>query len=369
MASLDHLKIFRRLFNLRRACLQTRTYAQNSSQGSLSSSETDKSDPQTTLPPSSGGGPTMPHFAQDPLPIFLQRRVQEVLLKISRLNMDDFVRIRKTDHHVKPRYELMSDVELRRMEVKAMERATEMLKMPPFMKAPNLKVEVLSHDPEIAPALTSKWVFVDISSGVHNRDRIIVVRDNDGKLRKAIPDERRRANLLYYPKFGVSIVQPKMFEQDQLEHLLENRLTDIRYILDRACTQFEPDDPNFIRVTSTIYEYVWKNRCFNDLGSTRFFGPMSFYFILKKDITYLLVDMIQHDLLTDAVSLIHLYKHIYKNEKIPTPYGISQNKETQLSTIQRFCKTDSDQKQQNWAEVESAIRSYRLSLTDRATAS
>ncbi|XP_060074123.1 small ribosomal subunit protein mS22-like [Ylistrum balloti] len=370
MASLDHLKLFRRLFNIRRTCL--RTYARKSATGSSGSPEKDIS--SASSPPSSGGGGGgggggRPTFVpkRDPLPTFLQRKVQEILLKISRLNMEDVVRMRKTDRHQKPRYELMSEEELKELEVTQMERAVELLKMPPFMKEKDSTTKVLSKNPEIAPALTSKYVFTDISLGVGNRDRIIVIRDVDGTLRTANPEERIRANQIYYPKFGVSAVPPKMFEQSHLEYLLENGLTDIVYILDRVCVQFEPDDKDFIRVTQTIYEYVKENRCFSKLGSTRFFGPMAFYFILKKDIQYLLVDMIQHDLLLDAVSLIHLYKYIHNREKITIPQDISTDTEDQLKIIEKYCETYHQEQQLD--DLKEAVKSYRLSITDQARAS
>ncbi|XP_033763137.1 28S ribosomal protein S22, mitochondrial-like [Pecten maximus] len=361
MASLDHLKLFRRLYNIRRTCL--RTYSRESSTGSSGSSD-ETHQPPASSPPTSGGGRKIPLSKQDPLPIFLQRKVQEVLLKISRLSMEDAVRIRKTDHHRKPRYELMSEVELKRMEVSAMERAIQMLKMPPYMKAKDQSTKVLCHDPEISPALTSKWMFTDISGGEGKRDRVVVVRDTDGTLRTANPEERTRANHIYYPREGVSAGIPKMFEKDHLAHLLENGLTDIIYILDRACVQFEPDDPDFIRVTQTIYDYVLQNRCFNKLASTRFFGPMSFYFILRKNIKYLLVDMIQHDLLLDAVSLIHLFENIHKNKKIPVPQDISTDTEDLLNLIEKYCDTYSEQKLQ---DLKEAVKSYRQALTDEAS--
>ncbi|XP_069121164.1 LOW QUALITY PROTEIN: small ribosomal subunit protein mS22-like [Argopecten irradians] len=316
-------------------------------------------------PSASSNTQKTPVSKQDPLPIFLQRKVQEILLKISRLSMDDVVRVRKTDRHLKPKYELMSEVELKQMEMEAMEKAIQMLKMPPYMKARDGSSKVLSRDPEIAPGLTSKWMFTDISQGVENRDRIIVVRDTDGTLRTATNEERIRANNVYYPKEGVSAGIPKMFEEEHLVHLLKNGLTDIVYILDRACVQFDPDDPNFIRVTQMIYDHVQKKKMFNQLASTRFFGPMSFYFILKKNIKDLLVDMIEHDLLLDAVSLIHLYDFIHKQRKIPIPQDISTDTEDQLKIIEKFCETDI--KGQQAEDLRKVITSYRQALVDEAS--
>ena len=45
-------------------------------------------------------------------------------------------------------------------------------------------------------------VFTDISFGVHDRERLVVVREADGTLRQAEWEERDRVNQIYFPKKG-----------------------------------------------------------------------------------------------------------------------------------------------------------------------
>ena len=45
-------------------------------------------------------------------------------------------------------------------------------------------------------------VFTDITYGVHDRERFIVVREPDGVLRHAKGEERDRLNQIYFPHLG-----------------------------------------------------------------------------------------------------------------------------------------------------------------------
>jgi hypothetical protein len=55
------------------------------------------------------------------------------------------------------------------------------------------------------------YVFISL------KERMIVVRDLNGVLRKAIPDERLRINETYFPKPGRKIRMPHMFEKEYLK--------------------------------------------------------------------------------------------------------------------------------------------------------
>jgi small subunit ribosomal protein S22 len=45
-----------------------------------------------------------------------------------------------------------------------------------------------------------------------------------------------------------------------------------------------------------IYDHAAETKSFDALRSTRFFGPMAFYFAWNKNVELLLIDMIQRDL-------------------------------------------------------------------------
>jgi small subunit ribosomal protein S22 len=60
-------------------------------------------------------------------------------------------------------------------------------------------------------------MFTDITYGIHDRDRVIVVREPDGLLREASGDERDRLNQVYFPKEGRTIKPPPLFDIETLQ--------------------------------------------------------------------------------------------------------------------------------------------------------
>ena len=87
---------------------------------------------------------------------------------------------------------------------------------------------VLSEEPEIVGYDAAKYVFTDITYGVHDRDRIIVVREPSGTLRHAVPNERDRLNQIYFPMKGREIKSPPLFDLDQMTEV--NYLFQVKYI-------------------------------------------------------------------------------------------------------------------------------------------
>ena len=89
--------------------------------------------------------------------------------------------------------------------------------MPPVVKLRQDKTRVLSKDPAIKGFSDGKYVFTDITYGVKNKDRIIVVREVDGTLRTATYEERDRLNQIYAPEPGREVYMPKMFKDEYLQ--------------------------------------------------------------------------------------------------------------------------------------------------------
>ena len=79
---------------------------------------------------------------------------------------------------------------------------------------------VLERDPAIKGYDASPIVFTDITFGVHDRDRIIVVREPDGTLREASWEQRDRANQIYFPTEERKLDVPAMFEPEKLKDIL-----------------------------------------------------------------------------------------------------------------------------------------------------
>lgn len=140
----------------------------------------------------------------------------------------------------------------------------------------------------------------------------MVVREPDGTLRRATFKERQQLNTVYYPHKYRTIDMPRMFEEKSLEEVLKKPDTSL-FVLERACLQFEPDDSEYIRVTRRVYEHVLENRLFDELRSTRHFGPMTFYYAINRKIDYLIKDQLDRNLVEDALNTIEVYCLI--NEK------------------------------------------------------
>ena len=88
------------------------------------------------------------------------------------------------------------------------------------------------------------------------------------------------------------IVMPVLFADDRgLQECLDRE--DYVLVLDRACVQFEPDDPDYIRVTSAAYDHVDAARLYERLQSTRHFGALAFYLAWHRRIDNLLLHFIQ----------------------------------------------------------------------------
>jgi len=180
-------------------------------------------------------------------------------------------------------------------------------------------------------------VVCDITYGVHDRDRLIVVREPDGVLREAEWEERDRVNQIYFPKEGRKMETPAMFRsEEKLREILKEEKCE--YILDRCCVQFEPDHPAFIKTAEAVYDYLDENKaykvkikptvvnshCFFSqvLESTRHFGPMCFHlsWLQRCDdlMAYLLKtnEAIKEGDLSRAASLAKLYARLHPQSKV-----------------------------------------------------
>lgn len=199
----------------------------------------------------------------------------------------------------------MTDEELQEALRDADKRADEFLQMPPVLPARKPLNKILSYDPALQGLETSRLVFTDITFGVVDSKRLIVIREPDGALREADWDVRDRLNQTYFPRPGREVICPKMFEDEYLKDLLKRE--EFLFVLDRACMQFEPDDLKYQQVTSDTYEYVNENGLFDKLRSTRHFGPFVFYLVWHNNIDNLLLDLLETCHIEEVNSLLQLY--------------------------------------------------------------
>lgn len=152
---------------------------------------------------------------------------------------------------------------------------------------------------------TSPYIFTDITYGISDKDRTIVVRHPDGTLENASPDIRKRMNSIYFPITGRKLRPPRMLtDPDCLNHCLNQQ--NYEFILNRICIQYEPYEKEFHELTAKCYLHINDNLQFDQLRSTRHFGPMTFFLAWHRLIDDLLIDMIKRDYLKNAIELICL---------------------------------------------------------------
>lgn len=186
----------------------------------------------------------------------------------------------------------------------ALQRAEVKLQMPPVMKIKEEHIEVLSEDPALQNFDDSDYVFTDITYGVPDADRNIVIRSVDGTLSTASLEVRKRLNQFYFPLHGRQVRVPKLFDADNLRELLARDA--FEFVLDAMCIQFEPYERQFHEISGSVYEYIDEHKRFDALRSTRHFGPMAYFLAWHNRTDNLLLDLIQNDYLDNCVDLVEL---------------------------------------------------------------
>jgi small subunit ribosomal protein S22 len=236
--------------------------------------------------------------------VFMQDNVQNLLRDITRYRPERIFRRRQVRQLKTPKMMLMSNEQLERAKEEAYSHAKARTQMPPVMSVNDSQPITLACDEEIVGYTKFRVMFIDISIGSSDRDRLMSVREKDGRLREPTHEERSRLNHIFYPGEGRSVDTPKMFEEKRIMDLCRRK--EYEFILNRACIQFEPDDPRYVAITSKVYDYIDKVGDYDMLRSTRHFGPMSLYLARNKKTNGLINDMITRNLIEDAVKLVRI---------------------------------------------------------------
>ncbi|XP_012060209.1 PREDICTED: 28S ribosomal protein S22, mitochondrial [Atta cephalotes] len=251
---------------------------------------------------------------RDPASFFFNKEIQECLQTLTTLDYNKVFRTRKDGHKQElPQFKFLTDEQLEEARKEAEHRAKKYLQMPPVVKQRVEPSELLCEDPALQSHDTAKYVFTDITYGLKDKQRSIVVRELDGTLRHASWKERDRMIQIFLPKPERELQKPKMFEGEYFKDLLNRN--EYEFILDRACTQFEPDDPDYQAVTQEVYEHINAKSHFDVLRSTRHFGPMVFHLVWTSNIDNLLYEMIETNRIKDAALLIRLYYMVHPTTK------------------------------------------------------
>ncbi|KAF5277711.1 hypothetical protein FQR65_LT03691 [Abscondita terminalis] len=247
---------------------------------------------------------------RDPAPLFFNNEVQLLLKALTRVDLNKVYKTRRSGD-VKlevPTYKFMTDEQLQESLEEAKERVNDLLQMPPVVQVRDSIDHVYVNDSALKGLESNKVIFTDVTFGIKDRDRLIVVREPDGILRDANWNERDRMNQVYFPKVNRKLKVPKMFQEEFLQDLLKRK--EYEFILNRACVQFEPDHPEYHRVTSVTYQHINENNGFDVLRSTRHFGPLAFYLTWYKNIDNLLLELIETAHIEEVNHLLHLYGKI-----------------------------------------------------------
>lgn len=150
--------------------------------------------------------------------MFFDPEVQEIMMSITRPSVEKILRRRHLGQKLEtPVYKFMTTEEYEQAMAKAKVEALKLLQMPPIIKQREEIDKLVSYDPALQGEVTSKIAFVDISFGVKERDRLMIVREENGLLRYATWDERHRYNFIYYPEQEKELNHPKMFFGEEFE--------------------------------------------------------------------------------------------------------------------------------------------------------
>lgn len=245
---------------------------------------------------------------RNPAQYFIRKDVQQILIKLTGCDLNKMFKPAFNPTQKQSQIELLTDEQLNQENERTLKKASRLLQMPPFLNARTKSEAILSHDEQLDPLNfnDTNYVFTDISLNVPNKKRMVAVREPNGILRKADYDEREKMLQIYFPKNGKPNHTPKMFEQINLENCLKDKKYLI--VLNKACLRYEPNDPEFIRITHRVYEYINEQKDYEILTSTRFFGPMLFYLAWFKKINNFVAFLLNSSRVDDCAEAIVLYR-------------------------------------------------------------
>ncbi|XP_076806968.1 small ribosomal subunit protein mS22-like [Clavelina lepadiformis] len=236
-------------------------------------------------------------------PDFIRPEVQEILKRIRGKDPKIIFKRKLERNKEMPKIQLLSDEQLKQKYEEALEAAEKFLEMPPVMTEREPIDEELAFDEKLDGYEHSSLVFTDISEDLNRNERFIVVRETNGKLRKATWEERDRMLQIYFPKPQRDILKPELF--DDLTVALKNEFHE--NVLQQILIHFDPDSANYINLTKQVYDDIDEKGAFELLRSTRFFGGLAFYLTKHKSIDNLLIYFLHSKLLEEASDLINLY--------------------------------------------------------------
>lgn len=248
---------------------------------------------------------------KDPSHQFMRKNNRELLHSLTCMQIDKVFRFRPMPFK-RETYQFLTADELKQKFEGALRAARRLLLMPPIIPYEEDNIEVISKDPELQGLDDSKYLFIDTTFGLKDRERMALVRHPNGVLETTDQITRRRMIQAYFPFPERRIIVPRMFFGEHLQRVLDEKKYE--FVLNRAIVQFEPYEKDYHRVTSITYQHINENDEFDIIRSTRHFGPMSFFLAWHKLIDNLVIDCIRRDYLRNAIEAICL---MYNLNELP----------------------------------------------------
>jgi len=242
---------------------------------------------------------------------FIEKDVQALLYSLTGLDLHGKIfRERNITQQERSHYALMTDKMFQDAVKKMENQGKKFLQFVPLKEPREETFSVLATDPEISGFDTSKFVFTDITFDATNRDRLVVVREPDGVLRTALPEEHDRMNRVYYEQPDRPVLPPKVFSAPYLQEALDELKHE--FVLDWACYYYEPDDSEFVKLSRKVFDDIIAKEQFELLRSTRHFGTLVFYMILNDNLPPLLQQYANFGSLNGVANIIRVYKSVYR---------------------------------------------------------
>ncbi|CAB3410953.1 unnamed protein product [Caenorhabditis bovis] len=257
--------------------------------------------------------------------LFVDADVQRLLTELTEIDLENKVfRPRRTSNQQRSHFALMTEERLEKTRQRMKEEARRFLQFVPIKEPRPNTVQILEKNPLLESFDTSKIVFTDITFDATDQDRTVVVREPDGTLRTANPEEHDRMNRTYYSKPNRPVNQPPLFEDPYLQNALDR--DEHEFVLDWACWFYEPDDPAYVKLSQTVFDRVNETQKFHVLTSTRHFGPFVFYLALNDNIPKILNYFGGLGRLADCANLVRLQKTLCPNWRVTIAKGDTDEK-------------------------------------------
>uniref|UniRef100_A0A915E5E1 28S ribosomal protein S22, mitochondrial n=1 Tax=Ditylenchus dipsaci TaxID=166011 RepID=A0A915E5E1_9BILA len=159
--------------------------------------------------------------------MFIDGRVQRLLKNLIGMDIDKIYSDRVVSSVERKHYALMTDDMITHIRTKMMRRGERFQQFVPVKEPRSSIPTVLANEEGLDGFDNTKYVFTDITFDATSRNRIVVVREPNGILRNATPEEHDRMNRTYYPSEEKPVLEPKVFTDPSFSEALKGNRHEI----------------------------------------------------------------------------------------------------------------------------------------------